>query len=124
MFSHFVRSRVGAAALALTVTTAACASHGRNWFVPAAAPPDAVYTCVLRQLGEADFTIVAADRASGFVHAKRVERRVIQANRTHEIYATVIPDEAQGGSRLQITGNAYSVEETESIVEECSAGGR
>lgn len=114
------RYPTNAVLLALVATLSACAGHGQNWYVPVTAPPEDVYSCVLRELGEADFTIVDADGASGFVHAKRVERHVIRDSRTHEIYATVIPSSGPDGANLQITGNAYSVEETEAIVAACS----
>ena len=77
--------------LTLALAPASCMKRGQNYVLPTSAPPDQLYHCVMLELAAADFTVVDADRASGFVNAKRVEPLPLFDSRTHEIHATVIP---------------------------------
>lgn len=86
--------------LALTLVLSSCVKRGRNYVLSTTVPPDQLYHCVLLELAEADFTIVNADRASGFVNAKRVEPLPLFDSHTHEIHATVIPAREGSGQSL------------------------
>jgi len=106
--------------LALTLGLSSCVKRGQNYVLSTTVPPDHLYHCVMLELAGADFTIVNADRASGFVNAKRVEPLPLYDSHTHEIHATVIPAREGTGSVLQITGNAYSRGEAEQILDACT----
>lgn len=81
--------------------------------------PEEVYRCVQLELGRAGYAIVGADRASGWLHAQR-RIQVLLKTRMAEIYATVIPDESDGGSQLQLTDNSHAEEDAERIQARCA----
>jgi len=109
-------SRAGLAAVLLT--TAGCARPSIE-LTPTPRPADSVYTCVQLELGRANYTIVGADHASGWVHAQRTDSNILRT-RFLEIYATVIPNEGSDGSHLQLTGNVDARSDAERIRAVCA----
>ena len=81
--------------------------------------PEEVYRCLQLELGRSGYAIVGADRASGWLHAQKRVRYLLDMRRA-EIYATVIPDESGRGSQLQLTDNSYAEEDAERIRGECA----
>lgn len=82
------------------------------------APPAGLYRCLQLELGRAGYAIVGADRASGWLKAQKRIESFWHGGRA-EIYATVIPDEAGGGSHLQLTQNSYAEADAERLRTAC-----
>lgn len=95
---------LGAAAIA-TSLLAGCASGPVSVRGPAAGPPDEAYACAMRELNERDFTVVAADRAAGFIRAERFRWNVVPAMTGAARYdiLTVSLYEDDGGHVLRVT---------------------
>lgn len=108
-----------AALLVLACLGTSC-YHVRSELISTPTPPDDLYRCVQLELGRAGYAIVGADRASGWLHAQRRIERFFEVDRA-EIYATVIANEEDGGSHLQLTDNSYAEEDAERIRASCLA---
>ena len=103
-----------------TLLAAGCSYRVRSQLIETPASPIDLYRCVQLELGRMGYAIVGADSASGWLHAqKRIESRwdVKRA----EIYATVIPDEAQTGAHLQLTDNSYAETDADRIRSACTS---
>lgn len=85
-------------------------------------PEADLYRCMQLELGRAGYTIVGADRASGWLHAQRRMERFTGSVDRAEIYATVI-GEGDEGAHLQLTDNSHASEDAALIVERCTPGG-
>lgn len=102
----------------LTVLTAGC-YRVRSELIATPIPPTDLYRCVQLELGRAGYAIVGADRASGWLHAQRRIKTLLSTERA-EIYATVIPDDAEAGSHLQLTDNSYAADDADLIRAACT----
>ena len=105
-------------ALFLLVTAACTTTGGRNRLITVATTPSDAFECVLFELARADFTIVDVDRATGFLHAYRVER-TWGHSRTLEVYATVLTPPGETEQYVQISSNAYGNDAADQLAGTC-----
>ena len=110
--------RGSVALLVMGVLGGAACYHVNSTVLDTPAPPADLYRCLQLELGREGYAIVGADRASGWLHAQRRIERVWEVV-TAEVYATVIPDEADG-SHLQLTDNNWAEEDMDRIVQRCA----
>ena len=116
-------ARCRTALLALLVLLTAGCYRVRSELIPTATPPGDLYRCVQLELGRAGYAIVGADRASGWLHAQKRVQTLLSTERA-EIYATVIPDEGDLGSHLQLSDNSYAEDDADHIRGACTQAGR
>lgn len=98
---------------------ASCAARGQNRLLPITSAPAEAYDCVLYELARADFTITDTDRASGFVRALRMDRRLLDDPVRLEIHATLIPGPDGSDDLLQISSNARANDEADALAAAC-----
>jgi hypothetical protein len=65
------------------------------------------------------YTIVGADRASGWLHAQKEEKNWLGKVQTAEIYITVIPGDASADSHIQLTDNSYAEKDASELQQRC-----
>lgn len=104
--------------LALVLLLVGC-YRVRSRLIATQASPEDLYRCVQLELGRAGYTIVGADRASGWLRAQKRVRFLLDMRRA-EIYATVIPEEGGGGAQLQLTDNTYAEEDADAVRSRCA----
>lgn len=112
-------TRCGIALFSVFVVTGCHPYRVRSQLVTSPAPPETLYRCLQLELGRAEYAIVGADRASGWLHAQKRKKSFLGGVSRAEIYATVIPDEESGGAHLQLTDNSHAADDAERIKVSC-----
>ena len=93
---------------------------GRSELLSTPTPPGDLYRCIQLELGRTGYSIVGADRASGWLHALRRTGHLFGP--THaEIYATVIAADDGSGSQLQLSNNSQAEDGVARIQTQCLA---
>jgi len=110
--------RLPAASAVFLVVLGGC-YRVRSQLIPVAETPHDVYRCVQLELGRMGYTIVGADRASGWLHAEKRTTRLLERKRA-EIYVTVIPDEADAGSQVQLSDNSHAADDADRLRATCA----
>ena len=95
--------------------------RGRSQLLVTPVPPEELYRCMQLELARAEYTITAADRASGWLKAQRRVDRIISPPQWRDIYATVIPDPSGGSSHLQVTSNSPARDDADRFAATCIA---
>jgi len=106
----------------LAILTAGC-YRVRSELISTPTPPGDLYRCVQLELGRSGYAIVGADRASGWLHAQRRVQTLLSVE-TAEIYATVISDDDDASSHLQLSDNSYAEDDADYIRGACTETGR
>lgn len=104
---------------ACAIVLGACQPYRvRSQLIAAPAESGDLFRCSQLELGRAGYAIVGADRASGWLHAQKRTLGIFGVKHA-EIYVTVIPDEAGGGSHMQLSDNSSAEDDADQLRAVC-----
>lgn len=109
-------------ALVCLLLTACASTHPQNATYWLSTPPHDAFTCVVKVLGEMDYTIRESDRSSGHVVAEGSEvlfTASVEKEVTHPVLTVnVLPAEGDG-STLQVTREGVEEETVRELRNRC-----